>query len=270
MSGSCNLCGKNDFRVLHFAGRHRVVKCRNCGLIFVDPMLESEKLVDHYDQEYYAPWLEDNAVREEMWKRRFKKVQAFKLAGKLLDVGCGTGNFLNIAKNNGWEAYGTEVSGYAVDYAKNNYGVKIFRGELRNADFSDDFFDVITLWHVLEHTVDPLGNLVEAGRILKPGGVLILAVPNVRNYIYKIAYTLVKLKTPELFSLADRELHLYHFSARTLKEMIDKAGLNVVKLGMDKERILVRERIVDNFAWIIYKVLGVNFGMALEAYAQKS
>lgn len=270
MTISCNLCGKDDYKILQLAGKHKVIKCKNCGLIFVNLPTENDRYISHYNQEYYALWLKEQfAAREKMWKRRLKKIQTFKRTGKLLDVGCGCGNFLKEAKYNGFQVYGTEVSEYAVNYVKNTFGREIFKGELKDANFQDNFFDVITLWHVLEHTTEPLDNLIEARRILKPDGILVVAVPNVKNYIYKIAYMLIKLKRPTLFSLSDREIHLYHFSENTLKKMLGKAGFKSIKFDIDKERILFRERITDNFAWAIRIILRVNFGMALEAWAQK-
>ncbi len=93
MTISCNLYGKDDYKILQLAGKHKVVKCKNCGLISVNPPPDIDRLFNHYNQEYYAPWLEQNAARKKVWKRRFKKIQAFKPIGKMLDVGCATGDF---------------------------------------------------------------------------------------------------------------------------------------------------------------------------------
>ncbi len=267
---NCNLCGQNNYKIVQSAGAYNVVKCKNCSLIYVNPQPEEAVLFNHYEKEYFAPWLKEQlAARKEMWKRRLKKIQAFKKTGKLLDVGCGAGLFLNEAKYNGWDVYGTEVSSFAAEHVKKAFDIEIFEGELKDTNFSENFFDVITFWHVLEHTIDPLGNLIVAKRALKPDGVLIVAIPNVRNYIYKILYMLIKLKREKLFSPSDREIHLYHFSANTLKRMIEKAGFVPIKFDIDKERIALGERIIDTCAWIIYKILRVNFGMALEIYAKK-
>lgn len=269
---NCNICGQSNFKSLCEDKHFKVVKCKNCGLIFVTPLPEDDELFRHYDRGYYAPWLKEQSIaRRKMWNRRLKKkVQIFKRKGKLLDVGSGCGVFLNEAKHNGWQVYGVEVSEYAVNYAKDVFGMEVFKGELRNAHFPDNFFDIVTFWHVLEHTKDPLNNLVEARRILKPGGVIVIAVPNVHNFIYKAAYMLVKLHKPKLFSVKDREIHLYHFSISSLKKMVEKAGLTPIKFDIDTERIMLGERILDVFAWILYKTLKINIGMAIEVYAKKS
>ncbi len=269
---NCNLCSRDNTTLLEQGERpYQVVKCKGCGLIYLNPQPPIQSLYQHYDKEYYRPWLEEQEKeRLRLWRRRARKVQIFKRNGKLLDVGCGCGVFLKEAEHNGFQVYGTEVSEFTVNYAKNTFGIDVFKGTLKDASFPDNFFDVITFWHVLEHTTDPLGNLIEARRILKPDGILVVAVPNVRNHIYRLAYLFVKLKHQKLFSLNDREVHLYHFSVNTLKKMMEKAGFKPLKFDMDKERVSAGKLILDTLAWIIYKTLGVNFGMALEVYAEKS
>ncbi|MFH1777504.1 MAG: class I SAM-dependent methyltransferase [Candidatus Omnitrophota bacterium] len=265
----CNLCGQDKYKVLEIIAAYEVVRCEDCGLIYINPFPETKKLFSHYNQEYYQPWLEQQSLRQKMWQQRVKKIQALKSTGKLLDVGCGTGIFLNTAKSQGWDVYGTEVSEYAAQRIKNTFGIEVFVGKLEDARFPENFFDVITFWHVLEHTTDPLGNLIAARKLLSPGGMLVVVVPNINNYIYKIAYRMIKFKRPALFSLANREIHLYFFSVDTLKKMMEKAGLVPVKFDLDKERIFVGERIIDNFAWALFKLTGLNLGLAFEVYAKK-
>lgn len=267
---NCNLCGQNNYKIVQLAGAYEVVKCKNCRLIYVNPQPEEAVLFNNYNQDYFAPWMKEQfAAREKMWKRRLKKIQTFKKTGKLLDVGCGTGLFINEARSKGWDVYGTEISSYAVDHVKKTFGIEVFEGKLNDANFPENFFDVITFWHVLEHTTDPLGNLIGAKRVLRPDGVMVVATPNIRNYIYNFFYLLIKLKREKLFSSSDREIHLYHFSADTLKKMIEKAGFASIRFDVDKERVALGKCIIDTCAWIIYKTLRVNFGMALEVWAQK-
>ncbi|MBL7196676.1 MAG: class I SAM-dependent methyltransferase [Candidatus Omnitrophica bacterium] len=275
---NCNLCGQNNFRILQNDGLFKVVKCKNCGLIYTNPQPEQGRLFEYYDKNSHLLWLEKQSPEEKKsWERRFKKVQKirvkkiqnFKKAGVLLDVGCGCGYFLNEAKSNGWDVHGVDICESAVGYAKNVFGIDVFKGELKNANFPDNFFDVVTFWHILEHTFDPLGNLVQARRILKPNGILVVATPNVRNYIYKIAYMVFKLKLSGIASQAVRKVHLYHFSVNTLKKIIQKAGFTLLRFDINRDSTLLPERILDTFAWILYKILRINIGIALEVYARK-
>ncbi len=268
---SCNICDGENFEILEADGDFKVVECQDCGLVFVNPQPDQTKLFEHYNEEYYAAWLNEQAVaRKKMWRKRVKKIQRFEERGRLLDVGCGTALFADVARHEGWDVCCTEVSEYAARHAREDLGIETFRGELKDADFPDEFFNVITLWHVLEHTRDPLENLMAARRMLKPDGLLVIAVPNVRNYIYRAVYAMIKWRQPKLFSVNAREIHLYHFSVHTLKKIMDKAGFVALKVDIDRERIIFGERIIDILAWLVYKIAGINLGLALEIYAKKT
>ena len=266
----CNLCGRDDYRVLEQDGEFRVGRCKNCELIYVDPQPEPERLSGHYDEEYYAPWLKDQMrPRKIMWKRRLKKLEKIARPGRILDVGCGCGLFLDEAKKGGWEVSGVEISRYGVEYAKKVFGIDVFHGQMRQARFPASHFDVITFWHSIEHTTDPLAHLREAARVLKPGGVVVVAVPNIQNYIVKIAYKAVKRKPLKYFERNDREIHIYHFSMRTMALMLKKAGFEPIRFGVDAERIYKLERWHDLFCAVLFAVTRINLGMAFEVYARK-
>ena len=268
---NCNLCGNDNTTPLEQGNSpYQVVKCKECGLIYLNPQPLIQLLYQHYDEAYYRPWIEEQAKeRHRLWDRRLRQIERCKSKGRLLDVGCGEGTFIHLAQLKRWEVWGTEVSVWACKHIKDKWGIDVKRGELIDVSLPNDYFDAITLWHVLEHTKDPLGNLIKAKKVLKPDGILVIAVPNVRNYIYKTAYMLIKLKRLQLFSLNEREIHLYHFSANTLRKMIEKAGFVLIKFDVDKERVALGKRIIDTCAWVIYKISGVNFGMAIEIYAKK-
>ena len=268
---NCNLCGSNDATTLEQEEPLALVKCRRCGLIYVNPQPSKQELFKHYGQEnYYAEWLgEQFQARKKMWQRRFRKIQTLKAPGRLLDVGCGSGIFLDEVKIHGWQVWGTEVSEFAVKHARDTFGIEVFKGELPDARFSDESFDVITIWHVLEHTKDPFNTLKEVRRILKSDGVVIIAVPNVHCYLYNIAYTLIKLRRPKLLYLDSKEIHLYHFHTGTLKRMLEKGGLSTVKFDVDRERILMRERIIDEVGWALYKITRVNISNTIEVCCKK-
>jgi len=267
---SCNLCSGREFKVLYREGLFKLCRCVRCGLIYVNPHPQKANLFEHYDKNYYAPWLKSEIKeRRKMWRRRLNKIESFKARGRLLDVGCGTGLFLDEAKNRGWEVFGTEVSKYARDYIRKSFGIEVFHGEFKDNVFDEGFFDVVTFWHVLEHMFDPLGNLIEAYRVLKPGGLIVIAVPNVNNYIFQAAYLCVKFRKLKPFSLNNREVHLYHFSPNTLKKMIEKAGFLPLTFDIDREKIGFASRFLNSIACFIYKISGINLGMAIEAFARK-
>ena len=190
---TCNLCGHDAFQVLESdAPPYQVLRCLRCRLVFVDPVPAAKTLQEHYEGEYYHEWIgAQRTPRLAMWEARLDRLGKWAKGGRLLDVGCGEGTFLELARNRGWDVQGTELSRFAADYASRVLGRKIFCGELAEARFRDGEFDAVTLWHVLEHVTDPARYLAEARRILMPKGILIVAVPNVNDLAMQMAYRVV-------------------------------------------------------------------------------
>jgi SAM-dependent methyltransferase len=107
--------------------------------------------------------------------------------GRLLDIGCSTGLFINLLRQTGtWEVRGIEPSEYAVKIARENYKLDVYNGSLSDANYPTAYFDVVTLWDVLEHLPDPSGTLEEISRITKPQGHLVIRVPNYDSLDAKI------------------------------------------------------------------------------------
>lgn len=269
---SCNLCGLNDTEIVQKAEEpFKVVKCKKCGLVYTNPQPDSELIQQHYQEDYYKEWLERQMKRRiPMWKKRLKGLKKYKKKGRLLDVGFGSGTFLGLAKEEGFEIYGTEISEFACRYVKDRLGIDVFRGDLREAHFPDDTFDVITIWHTLEHLPDPKATLKEIHRLLKKDGLLVVAVPNLNNYITRILYLLAKGKKLKLFSINAKELHFWHFSNHSITSMLKKAGFEIIKIDMDLAQIELQKKIVDYLTILTRIFTGRNFGEALKIFAVKT
>ncbi|MHB9091376.1 MAG: class I SAM-dependent methyltransferase, partial [Chloroflexota bacterium] len=138
---------------------------------------------------------------------------------RLLDVGCGAGLFLRQAQTAGWQARGIEPSASAVAYARGRFGLEIHLGTLADAPLAGETFDIITLWHVLEHTPDPVATLRQGAGLLAPGGMLLVAVPNFGS--------LEALLFGRRWYSLDAPRHLYDFVPATLEALLAKAGLAV-------------------------------------------
>jgi len=123
------------------------------------------------------------------------------------------------------------------------------------------------MWHTLEHVPDPKTTLIEINRILKSDGVLVVATPNLNNFITRILYILAKRKKLLLFSNQAKELHLYHFSAKTINSMLNKTGFRVIKIDMDIAQIEFPKKIVDFLTIVIHSIVKKNFGEAMKIYA---
>lgn len=266
---ACNLCGGTSWETLEEVERTRVVRCR-CGLVFVTPQPARPSLEQAYDEAYYAPWESQLRDRDRIWRRRIERVERLcRPLGRLLDVGCGTGDFLRVARGRGWQVSGTEISPYAVKAAAAE-GLEVKPGEVWEAGFPPGAFDVVTCWHVIEHVADPRRVIEEIRRVLKPGGWLVLATPNLDDRIFRAAYVLARGRRPPLFEPDERELHLFHFSARTLRELVTAAGLEVVEVGFDRGAAAMwGKRLVNGIACGWFRLTGLNWGMALELIALK-
>ncbi len=139
---------------------------------------------------------------------------------RLLDVGCHIGVFLEIAQERGWEAWGVEPSRWAAREALSR-GLQVIEGTLDDVHLADEFFDVITMWDVIEHLADPLTELRRSQRLLKKGGAICIHTINIESPLAR----LMGSRWPWLM-----EMHLYYFSPRTLEEMLRKAGFTVLKM----------------------------------------
>ena len=240
----CDLCGKSDFSLLYrnsdrmIRGNNAqfsVVKCRHCNLVFLNPQPSEKELQKYYPKkEYYS--LKKNSVEDlklYLYKifqdSRFsiKKILFYPMkpflrgikiipGGNILDIGCGDGKFLEIVRQRGMNCYG--VDPFAENRNKN--GIKIIRGNLKQAHFKSNFFDVITINHTFEHVSNPSETLKEIRRILKPGGILILATPNIESFASRIFKKYwFQLDTPR---------HLFLYSKKTLLRYAKKEGLECI------------------------------------------
>ncbi|MHB2027158.1 MAG: class I SAM-dependent methyltransferase [Elusimicrobiota bacterium] len=145
--------------------------------------------------------------------------------GRLLEVGCGTGSYLRILRELGWQVKGVEVHPEASRFAREALGLDVFTGNLTEAKLPASSFDAAALFHVLEHLPNPTQALHELRRLLKPGGSIYVAVPNVR--------TLEARFFKSYYMGWEAPRHLYHFSPKTLGRMLQAAGFSVTAVRFD-------------------------------------
>jgi SAM-dependent methyltransferase len=166
-------------------GEYRLVQCASCELVFLNPMYEDSELAPLYPRDYYA--YQDRFHEPGGTTRFLKKLLGYQVGtkdpsfdspGKVLDVGCGSGWFLARMRDQGWQPYGVEISEQAVQLGRQEAGLDIFHGTLLDTGFPPFFFDYVRLNHSFEHMSRPNETLREICRILKPGGRVLIGVPN--------------------------------------------------------------------------------------------
>jgi len=146
----------------------------------------------------------------------------FRGNGRILDVGCGPGKVMRVLRDRGWDVYGVDFSALAIEHARARLGLNVTCGDLLQAHYKEAFFDVVMFNHSLEHLHNPLETLRETCRILKPGGLLLVTLPNARSFeAWLFGRWWVHWDVPR---------HLYHFTPETLSRLIEKAGFRVTKI----------------------------------------
>lgn len=220
----CPVCGERRLRQL-FANAPLPLQFCQCGLVSLFPQPTESELRALYSADYYTSWgiAEDEPSSTRQMKRstfasRLAALPSGLLPGKVLDVGCATGAFLDVARASGWDVYGVELSSFSCDIARKTYGDRVFCGMLHQAAFANESFDLITLSDLLEHVTNPGEFLDEAHRIMKPGGILLIVTPNKDS----ISSRLMR----QSWSHYKRE-HLWYFSPETIVRLLGQHGFAV-------------------------------------------
>lgn len=227
---SCIICGRNEKDPLFSKDGFQAVKCPWCGLVYSFPRKPSP-LKSIYNEEYYHsqdPFFGylDYESYEHLFKktffRRLTEIERRVAKGRLLDVGCALGFFLEVAKERGWDAYGVEVSSYAVSYAQ-NCGLNVFEGTLEEVEFPRGFFRVATIWDLFEGLEDPMSTLVSVREVLRDDGILVIGTPNAES----LASRLLR-KNWAHFKPKENK---FYFSPQNISSILGKAGFEVVAVS---------------------------------------
>ncbi len=222
----CLVCGSETAHP-HFEIENltaRVVVCDKCGLGRLHPMLDSDEISSLYPDDYYGePGTKFQPLVESVVRFIGERHITFLSRGlaphaRILDVGCGRGVILGALANRGFEVHGLEISAEAARGADPRAEIRIAT-RLADADYADASFDEVIIWHVLEHLSDPRETLEAAHRILKPGGRLIVAVPNFSS--------LQARWTGDAWFHLDLPRHIHHFPLEALRTLLTDTGYTV-------------------------------------------
>jgi 2-polyprenyl-3-methyl-5-hydroxy-6-metoxy-1,4-benzoquinol methylase len=215
---SCNVCEDINCRLLVCKDGYRVYRCANCGLAFTHPM--PDRLFEQYDAKYFELYRRRRSFRLKRADSRLRQIELLIKPGRLLDIGCSLGYFVEAAWARGWDACGIDVSDYAVDEAR-RLGLNVFAGTLEQMKFQSGSFDCITMWDVLEHVVDPTKHMTEVRRILAPGGLVVIGTPNIDHPVFWFMRERWRHLKP-------RE-HIYYFGRSSMETLLRKTHFRVVR-----------------------------------------
>ena len=207
--------------------KFQIYSCDKCGLRFTNPRPNDDQLAGYYDSSEYISHSNESAslvdglykiARTFTLRRKRKLIEKLSLNKRLLDVGCGTGHFIDYCQQHGWQVNGVEPNDIARTQAEDKTKI-IIQHDL--SEIVDASYEVITLWHVLEHLPDLEQTMNQLKSLLAPGGVLIIAVPNFDAYEATVF--------DEYWAAYDVPRHLYHFNRKALAQLSKKHGLKIVR-----------------------------------------
>lgn len=279
---NCILCGRAELSILQEPKPVGLVECVRCGLIFLNPSpVRDEHYKFHHSRyfiKYYGETVEQFYQRKGELYRRIKSlnqsrlgfVQRYAEQGKLLDVGAGQGMFITLARQAGFQTVATDVMRDVAAYFRSN-GFDYKDGYIEDMELPPDSFGAVTMWHSLEHILNPCRTLTEIKRTLKNKGYLFIAVPNFDSIIEQLK---LLLNRPFL-SGASTEIHYFYFTERTLKELLHKSGFRIIHCRADIRDFLKsswRAKLgltVNGMGAVAWPLMGKSHYTSLLCVAQK-
>jgi 2-polyprenyl-3-methyl-5-hydroxy-6-metoxy-1,4-benzoquinol methylase len=277
LTEECPVCYSFNNHNLYHLDRGQLVSCDRCQTIFYTPRPTPEELASFYNTHEYRECYENSAmtgynfatIRYQQLSKIVDRHYSDLLAKQdkhLLDIGCGEGDLLSVAKSNGWQITGTEISPEATAKANQLLPNRVLTGELINLTLPNNSYDLITIYHVIEHLLDPIPTIAKIQELLKPGGIAFIETPN-------IASLGAKIKGKNWSHIIPPE-HITYFQPCSLKYALQEAGFDKFKIFTNAPYLVES---IDNWsqpfksiartAYSIAPALGL--GAALQAIAIK-
>ncbi|MEW6617667.1 MAG: class I SAM-dependent methyltransferase [Patescibacteria group bacterium] len=251
---ACNLCGADDYTIIYkkidtplevplhekfsaakgILSTDQIVKCRHCGLVYTNPRIKQEIMLDSCSQGDDEVYVSQEEGRKKTFQEGLHWIKSKThptRKEKILDVGCAAGFFLSVAQEQGFEPYGVELNAWLAEKGRTKFNLKnIMTGTLEEARWKNDFFDYVTVWDVLEHVPNPLQTLQEINRITQKNGYIIISYPDYSSIFAKI------FGRRWWFLLSH---HIYYFTPKTMKSMLEKAGYRIIDDKMHWQKLKV-------------------------------
>lgn len=237
----CNLCGNKEVelisREVFNTFSTSVIRCKRCGLIYVDP--QPPRINEYYNDDYLGELRSEfHTERLECFREVLNLTEKYcSPPGFLLDIGCGAGDFMKIAKERGWDVKGVDISDVAVEHVKNKLEFEALKvsegGEQLPEVFDQHSFHVVTMLDVIEHLQDPYGYLGRVARLIKNNGLLIIQTPNANSWLFRIPRkirVLVPSREKRKIFHESNCYHLYFFTPETLSRLLGRLSFTTLEI----------------------------------------
>ena len=226
----CNFCGSTGKKPLYGDDSH-LIRCDGCGLVYTRAQMTVDAMKEFYSEGYftstnslnkgYEDYFESRNNINRTFSKRMDLIEAYKpVPGRLLDVGCAAGFFLETARQRGWEVCGVDISSLCASYARDRLGIEVRNDLFVNAGYEKGSFDLVTMWDYLEHSATPKEDIARARELLRDDGLLIIATPDISSVparLFKSNWIGIKL-----------EEHFYYFSRKVLEGSLVQGGFEVL------------------------------------------
>lgn len=228
---ACNHCGSMVALPLFTSKSYDLVRCTSCGLAYIANPPSAAKLEEIYSAsaDYHSGLQQPGSS---LWRRmdgiargHLRFIAQLGQSGTLLDVGCSTGQFLDLARQHRFKGAGVEFSAASAEFARSHFGLSVETGSIHDSNHAAASLDMVTMFDVIEHVPDPAADMAAAFRLLKPGGWFVLSTPNIDGLFPRLSYKLADRLN--YWPHPEPPYHLYQFSVGTLGAMLEKAGFTL-------------------------------------------
>lgn len=222
----CHICNSESIKKIVIK-KMQAYKCLNCDIEFIWPQPSQEEINNIYQNDYYKSWgiNDDSNEKSRLMKiatfnRYVDFIKKYKNTGRLLDIGCAFGYLLETVEDRGFDVYGVEVSKSSSNIAKDKFGDKIFNKQLEEVKFRDEYFDVITMFDLIEHIPRPQKFLKEIERILHKDGIIAIITPDTDSFSKNV------LGFKNWFHYKPE--HLFYYNKKSLNNLFNKFDFKIV------------------------------------------
>jgi len=247
-SARCPVCADGAKCLRYRITGFRVYDCLACSQVYLWPLLSEEQVREMFTRlytegegsvselkSYYEFTYEDAPSNPlvQLYERWLDAIERHRSSGRLLDIGCGTGLFLAVARRRGWEPYGIDDCSEATTHARDHFGLDVWDGEFAQVQTGGKTFDAITMWDIIEHARQPVELLEAARSVLAPGGIVGISTPNQRSVLDVVAGALYRASGGRVTWPLEKfyiEQHFLYFTPATLEATAARAGLSVVRM----------------------------------------